>query len=250
MELSERMQRIIRMVEPCHTVADIGCDHGYISAELIERGIADCVIAADVRTGPLERAREYIRQRHLEHRISCRISDGLEALATGEADTILMAGMGGPLMIHILERGKQKRSGTEILILQPQSDIPKVRQYLHTIGYEIQEEDMLCEDGKFYTVFKAKPAKDIGLKNVNSKEDEEKTGEQQTIQDLYGAKLLEQRSPVLYQYLEKEETFLRSLIRQLEQEETEKAKQRKTELSERLKHNQEAKKRYETKNDH
>ncbi len=242
MGLSLRMQRVADMVEPCERAADIGCDHGYVSIYLVEQGIADHVLAMDVRKGPLSRAEANIRQKQLQTRIECRLSDGLERLQPGEADTILLAGMGGPLMIDILTKGSNKRLGTETLIVQPQSDIPEVRRYLHRIGYEITAEDMLQEDGKYYTVMKAKPsatATDADTDKLWSEAEEQ-----------YGKLLLEKQPPVLKQYLEREERQLTQLQEQLNHQATEKANQRLAELQELLKWNREAQGYYEIKKHH
>lgn len=233
MGLSMRMQRVADMTEPCAGAADIGCDHGYVSIYLIERQLAGHVIAMDVRKGPLSRAETNIRQRGLETRIECRLSDGLEQLKPGEADTILIAGMGGPLMIGILERGREKRLGTETLILQPQSELSEVRRYLHRIGYEIVAEDMLLEDGKYYTVLKAKPSAE--------------TVAWLPLEEQYGKLLLEERSPVLKQYLEQEQRKLSQLWEQLSRQMTSKAKERLEEVQRLWKWNQEAQEYYEIK---
>lgn len=242
MGLSLRMQRVADMVEPSERVADIGCDHGYVSIYLVEQGIADHVLAMDVRKGPLSRAEANIRQKQLQARIECRLSDGLERLQPGEADTILLAGMGGPLMIDILTKGSNKRLGTETLIVQPQSDIPEVRRYLHRIGYEITAEDMLQEDGKYYTVMKAKPSASATTTDTDKLWSE--------AEEQYGKLLLEKQSPVLKQYLEREERQLTQLQEQLNHQATEKANQRLAELQELLKWNREAQGYYEIKKHH
>ncbi len=248
MGLSLRMQRVADMVEPCERVADIGCDHGYVSIYLVEQGIADHVLAMDVRKGPLSRAEANIRQKQLQTRIECRLSDGLERLQPGEADTILLAGMGGPLMIDILTKGSNKRLGTETLIVQPQSDIPEVRRYLHRIGYEITAEDMLQEDGKYYTVMKAKPSASDTATDADTDTDTDKLWSE--AEEQYGKLLLEKQSPVLKQYLEREERQLTQLQEQLNHQATEKANQRLAELQELLKWNREAQGYYEIKKHH
>ncbi len=236
MGLSFRMQQVAAMVEPCRTAADVGCDHGYVAMELVEKGIVRQMIAMDVRKGPLARAEENVRQRQLQARIACRLSDGLEALSPGEADSIIIAGLGGPLMIHILERGSNHRLGTEALVLQPQSDIPAVRRYLHRIGYEIVKESMVFEDEKYYVIMKGKPQTDRLAWNA--------------VEYQYGRDLLRQRSPILYQYLKKEYQQLAGLHTRLEGMETAKALQRLRELDQQLSWNQEAQNYYEAENNY
>ena len=109
----------------------------------------------DVRPGPLSRARENISRYGLEDYIETRLSDGLTKLEPGEGDTLVIAGMGGPLMERILNEGAKVREGFQELILQPQSDLPHFRHFLSEIGWEIVREEMIKEDGKFYPMMKA-----------------------------------------------------------------------------------------------
>lgn len=235
MRLSMRMRQIIELVEPCGTVADIGCDHGYVAIDLIEKGQVDTVIAMDVRQGPLSRAMENISQAGLTSRIQCRLSDGLEQLKKGEADTLIMAGMGGLLITGILERGKEKRKKTETLILQPQSDIPEVRRYLHNDGYQIQREEMLEEDGKYYIVIQGIPGRESYDKEIYYQ---------------YGKNLLDRCSEVLYQYLQKEEQLYATIAEQLKGQQGEGAEKRLKELKQKMEWNREAQKVYEVKGDY
>ena len=108
--LSKRMEAVVNMVSPQSLVvpekkciADIGCDHAYVSIALMERGLADKVIAMDVRKGPLEIAAKNVAEYGMENNIELRLSDGMERLKPGEADAIIIAGMGGLLMCSILE---------------------------------------------------------------------------------------------------------------------------------------------------
>ena len=106
MDLSKRLQTIISLVEPGEMIADIGTDHGYVPIALVRRGICRKGLAMDVGNGPLERAREHIHAHSMENVIETRLSDGLHMLQPGEADRIVIAGMGGPLMQRILEEGE------------------------------------------------------------------------------------------------------------------------------------------------
>lgn len=108
----------------------------------------------DIRTGPLERAREHIRMYGMEDYIQTRLSDGVAALKPGEADTILIAGMGGGLVKHILESGRVICEQAHGLVLQPQSELPKVRRFLMENGYVTEREEMVMEDGKYYPMMR------------------------------------------------------------------------------------------------
>lgn len=155
--LSKRMNTIVELVDK-RRVADIGCDHAFISMALIERKLADYVVAMDVREGPLAAARRNISASGYGSVISTRLSDGFQALHRHEVSCAVIAGMGGGLMVNILKRAAIHISDGISLVLQPQSDIVMVRKYLYTVGYVINCERMLAEDGKYYTVMRAVPS--------------------------------------------------------------------------------------------
>jgi len=148
MELSKRLRMNASFVTPGNRLADVGTDHGYIPIALCLEGVIPSALAMDVNPGPLERAKEHIQQFDLETDIHTRLSDGVQALCPGEADSVLIAGMGGALTVKILEAGEKVLASVKELILQPQSEIDKVRSYLLTHGYVIAGEKMVYEDGK------------------------------------------------------------------------------------------------------
>ncbi|MCI8994285.1 MAG: SAM-dependent methyltransferase [Lachnospiraceae bacterium] len=157
MQLSKRLAALAGLVTPGHCLADVGTDHGYVPIYLIEKKKIPRAIAMDINPGPLERAREHIRQFGYEDYIETRLSDGVHALGAGEADTVLIAGMGGALMQRILEEGKRILSQVPELILQPQSELYAMRRYLEAAGYEITREAMVYEEGKYYPILKVRP---------------------------------------------------------------------------------------------
>lgn len=211
------------MVSRGNVAADVGCDHGYVSIWLVENGVCPKVIAMDVRKGPLSAAKEHIRQRGLGAYIETRLSDGVAALLPGEADTLLTAGMGGRLVVKILEEGKEKIRQMSELVLQPQSELSLVRRYLREQGYTIAEEEMVLEDGKYYPMFRVLTQKGLSEAKLTSdahgyavfdRENSEGKDEGQDIlrpeeetlklYDTYGKLLLQSRHPVLYSFLGKE----------------------------------------------
>ncbi|HHV11197.1 MAG TPA: SAM-dependent methyltransferase [Clostridiales bacterium] len=153
--LSKRLQAVADFVTPGSRVADVGCDHAYTAIYLAGHGIAPGIVAMDVNQGPIDRAKENIRKYGYSDIIETRRSDGLEKLAAGEADTILIAGMGGALMIQILTNKKEVLQSVKELVLQPQSEIHKVRHMLQEEGFLIVGEDMVKEDGKYYFIMRA-----------------------------------------------------------------------------------------------
>ena len=129
------------MVTAGYTLCDVGTDHGYVPIALVQGNIIPKAIAVDINKGPLERANEHIRANGLTEQITTRLSNGLEAIHDGEVDSIVIAGMGGELVIHILTAGETVCRSAKELILQPQSEVSKVREYVRNTGYKIVDED-------------------------------------------------------------------------------------------------------------
>lgn len=200
MELSKRLYAVAGLVTEGASVADIGTDHGYVPIYLVERGIASKVIALDVNQGPLNRARMHIVGHGLGDRIETRLSDGLAMIRPGEVDTVIASGMGGPLTIRILQEGKEVADQLNALILQPQSEICRVRRFLTENGYRIEQEDMVLEDGKYYPVMRV----------VHGTKEPYEEWEY-----LYGKRLLEALHPVLLEFLKRELHIKESILEQL-----------------------------------
>jgi len=222
--LSKRLQTIADMVEPCRCVADVGCDHGFVSIYLVQSNRAKQVIAMDVRTGPLDGAREHIREAGLEKQIQVRLSNGLEKLACGEADALVIAGMGGPLMCEILGSELEKTSRFTQMILQPQSELPAFRRFLRENGFEILQEEIVFEDGKYYFPMR------VGKATVRMEQDVRR----QELEDRFGACLLQKKDQVFLSYLERELHTLEEVKESLSQLDTERSKARRKEIQEEI----------------
>lgn len=102
--LSPRLKTAADMVRKGVVAADIGTDHAYLPSYLVLSGICPRALACDLRKGPLENAAETLEHWNIADKISLRLSDGLDELSAGEADDIIMAGMGGILIAKLLER--------------------------------------------------------------------------------------------------------------------------------------------------
>ncbi|MBE5827598.1 MAG: SAM-dependent methyltransferase [Butyrivibrio sp.] len=137
-------------------VADVGCDHGYVSVYLVQSSIAKSAIAMDVRSGPLAMAKGNVESFGLSDSVETRLSNGLEKLNPKEADALVIAGMGGKLMISILEKKSLSELGIRYAVLQPQSDIYEFRQFLRDNGFIVVDERIVFEDGKYYFPIKVK----------------------------------------------------------------------------------------------
>ena len=220
--LSERLSALFAMVSKGRVFCDVGCDHGFLSIALVQRGVAERAIAMDLREGPLSAARQHILSYGLSDRIETRLSDGVAALSPGEADTILIAGMGGAVTLHILSEGEEVFRQAKEIILQPQSEIRLVREYLAKKGFVFLSEDMVREDGKFYPMMK------VSCHSPGSGIEEPR--ELSEAEALYGPLLLAARHPVLRLYLEKERGTLTNILSSLPADNT----LRRQEVSERL----------------
>lgn len=205
-ELSDRLQAIADMVTAGNRVCDVGCDHGFVPIYLIKQGISPKVIAMDVNEGPLKRAREHIEEYGAGAYIETRLSDGLSSFREGEADSLICAGMGGRLMMRILQEDTVKTASFKEMILQPQSELQQFRYFLRCQGYLIVDENMIEEDGKFYPMMRAVKGE---------KESRNELIWRQQMEDRYGAVLLKNKSAVLYRYLEKEKRACEEILKKL-----------------------------------
>ena len=197
MKLSKRLQTIADFVKKGAVVADIGTDHAHIPIYLIKNNIISKAYACDINKGPLEKAKENINYYGVKN-IELRLSNGLEKLKTDEADTVIIAGMGGELIIDILDRGQGFFDKKNTFILSPHTKIEEVRNYLLRKGLKILKEDMCIDEGKFYTVMEAVY---MG-----------KTFSYTKGELLFGKYLIDNKNPVLFEYLKKEKQKYLNII--------------------------------------
>lgn len=226
--LSSRMKAVADMVIPGGVVADIGCDHAFVSIYLVEHQIAPKVIASDVKIGPTSIALNNVKERKLEKQIEIRLGNGLGTLQPKEADTIIIAGLGGILMNQILEEQRQIALSVKQLVLQPQSDIGLIRKKLREMKAEIVREEMLVDMGKYYTIMDARLLDSECLSVRRNSQSVENIN--QELYDRYGRYLLENKHPVLFSYLQKEYEENKKTMDHLSKQSSDKAKQRLREL--------------------
>lgn len=228
------MKAVASMVTPGNCLADIGTDHGYVPIALVQGKKIPKAIAMDINKGPLQRACEHIAGFGLEDVIETRLSDGVEKLKVGEADTILIAGMGGELVIHILTEGKDVCRNVKELVLQPQSELEKVRKFLREEKYKIVDEDMVIEDGKYYPMMKVVPVEEDSFWETISED---------VIRPcyMYGPLLLKNGNPSLRKFLVKQHKQLNAILRELDkQPESEMILNRKKEVKDEISLNESA----------
>ena len=203
-KISNRLMTAAALVTQGYTLADVGTDHGYIPIYLLQQKKIPAAIAMDINEGPLERAKEHIALYGLQAYIQTRLSDGVAALKPGEVEAVLIAGMGGGLVMHILKNGEKVIISRQYVALLKEN----VREFLREEGYAILAEDMVLEDGKFYPMMK------VQYQGENA----QKASEVLKLSDLYGGLLLQNRHPVLKTFLEKEKLIYTGIKENLEKQ--------------------------------
>ena len=203
-ELSKRLQAVADMITPGNITADIGTDHAYIPIYLIENNIVPKAFAMDINVGPLNIAAAHVDSYGFNDKITLRLSDGLNALGENEAETVVIAGMGGALEIKILSSNMKVVNNLRELILQPQSEFKKFREFLINEGFFIQDENMVLDEGKFYPMLKVLPPS-ANKKNENWSDTEL----------YYGKYLLESKNEVLKEFILKELSVKKEILNRL-----------------------------------
>jgi len=226
MIVSDRLMAAAGLVTAGSRLADIGTDHGYVPILLVQQGRIPSAVAMDINEGPIARAQLDIRRAGLCAEIQTRRSDGLEKLRENEADTVLIAGMGGALTIRILENGASTLHGGSVreLVLQPQSEIGKVRRWLQKNGWRIDLEDMVLEDGKYYPMMQCHE----GMMELTDLEAQ------------YGPRLLGEHHPVLVHFLKRERSILEKSARGAEKAEGDRGEERRRQVAALLERNRQA----------
>lgn len=152
--LTPRLQCIINHITNSEITADIGCDHAYVAIKLIEDKKAKKVIASDLNEGPLNIARANIKKYNFEDKIETRLGTGLSILNENEADTIIIAGMGGEIIEEIIKSDIKKAKSAK-LILQPMNSQYELRKYLCENGFKVVKENLTLEGFKIYNIIEA-----------------------------------------------------------------------------------------------
>jgi len=253
--LSVRLQTIADMVSPGAFVCDVGCDHGFLPIYLVQNEKARGALAMDIVEGPLKAASEHIKQAGLENVIEVRQSDGLHALTRaevrgwsrncvpkGQKSSLIIAGMGGPLISKILSECPRIRDVFDEIIISPQSQLQEVRIDIRSQRLEIMDERMVMDAGKYYTVMRLRTRRQLEhserrelsqryarLKHKLSEgSDIVVSGKDRSVStnvsmelldevlDSYGPVLLDNSDPVLKGYLEHETQVLNEIMEKLD----------------------------------
>lgn len=191
MQLKERLKVIYDMIPPCNILSDIGTDHALLPAYALINGKCKKAIASDVKKGPLKSAENTVRQFNLEEKMDLRLGDGLEPISEEEADTIVIAGMGGQLISEILQKSINKAKKANGIIIQPMTRQKVLRVYLWQHGFEILDEALAKEEDKLYQVLKVRYT---GMVRKDWK----------PVNEIVGEKLAEKKDPLLPEWIERE----------------------------------------------
>ncbi|RNB82422.1 tRNA (adenine-N(1))-methyltransferase [Brevibacillus fluminis] len=219
--ISKRLQTIAAYCPAGARVADIGSDHALLSAYLLLNNIASHVILGELNEGPYQAACRQINGLATRVRAQVRKGDGLAVLSPGEVDVICIAGMGGQLIVSILQDGRNKLPGVKRLVLQPNVGEELVRRWLYENGWQLIDETILEEDGVIYEILVA----EVGEPVVPYEGQDRMTTELFRI----GPFLWQKKPAILAQKWEREKNKWESIKKQIESS-------ARTEASEKLTH--------------
>jgi len=182
-------------------IADIGCDHAYACIYAVASGKADCAYACDVNEGPLSHAAQNIAAHNLTDKIETRLGGGLAPVCGTNAETVIIAGLGGYQIMEILRDGIALMPAVKQLILQPMSEIPEVREYVVTSGFSIESEAIVREGKKFYFIINCAPGRTDAY------------GEEEL---LLGRPLVREKNKIFAAYLMSEIKKTRAIIKKID----------------------------------
>ncbi len=195
MELSNRLEAIYELIDLSDSLADVGCDHGYLSIKIALGKKAKKIYATDIREGPLNIAKKNFISNSVSDKIIPLLGDGLKPLSE-PVETIVIAGMGGHTMIDILTDSGEVVSQSKTLILSPHKDVKAVREFVSGIGFIIKDELIIKDNDKYYFILKCEKGictegVDFGYSNI----------------------LIRKKDATYYEYLTKK---IRSLVKVME----------------------------------
>lgn len=209
-KLSKRLKSVAKFLPAGVKFADIGSDHAYLPCYVCMKDPAALAIAGEVNEGPFESAKENVKIHGLETRVSVRLGNGLDVIEVEDrVDHVVIAGMGGALITEILHAGKAKLAQVDRLILQPNIEARKVRQWLYGNGYHLTAEQMLEEKGHIYEIL-------VADRQGSNPYDEAIMDKQ----FFFGPYLLKEKSPVFLKKWRMEKEKLTSIVIQMKKAET------------------------------
>ena len=154
-KLTERLLAVARLVRDGSSLADIGCDHGYLPVYLVLNGKIKSAVAGDINEAPLDSCRSLVSDYALEDKIKCILSDGLKSIHKNEANDIAICGMGGELIADIVSNCEWAKNKEKHYIFNPMTHPEILRKYLCENGFEIGTDIIVKEGRHYYSVFEA-----------------------------------------------------------------------------------------------
>lgn len=218
MDISKRLMAIAEKVDKCQTVLDIGTDHGYIPIYLIKNNMCNKVIASDINKGPLKKAEENIKLNNIDG-IELRLGSGFNVVKQGEADTAVLAGMGGHLIKDLILEREDIFKKLQYAVLQPVQNPYVLRKFIINRGYTILDEDLVFDENIFYEIIKVRY-------NENKREEAK-------IYYEIGRKLLEDKNPRLHDFLMYKISKYRKILEYIK-EDTKTASARKKDVNQKI----------------
>lgn len=195
-KLPKRLKAVAAKVPPGKTVADIGTDHAMLPLYLVQSGISLRVIATDVNKGPFQKAKAVVRLQGLEDHIDIRLGNGLTVFEPGEAEVIVISGLGGFTIVDIFEQSPDTLKEVETLVLSPATHECEVRKWLTKNNWLITDEDLVKDQDRLYQIIVA--VQDKALADC-------KLTTHQGLTDLeyeVGPIIIGEKHPLLKEYLE------------------------------------------------
>lgn len=217
-KLTPRLAAIAKYVPEGSSVADIGTDHAYLPVYLLTQKISQKVIATDIHEKPLNSAIELMEMLNLTRKIDIRLGDGLHVLQPAEADVIVLAGMGGGTMAHILDASPEVVASIKRLIVQPMVRPSCVRTWIAENNFKIVEEDLVEDEGIIYEIIVAEPG-----------------SAEYTFEELFiGPRILSQKPMLLKKFLLQQKKTLQENILEMDKSDSLRTSLRKKEYQMRL----------------
>lgn len=153
LHLQPRLQLLADLVPQGAKLADVGTDHGYLPVYLLQKGRIASAIAADIGQAPLDHARRTSQQYGVGDGLRFLCCDGLRDIGPEDADTVVIAGMGGETIVHILSQAPWTKAGSTLLLLQPMTKQEDLRRWLNENGYAQSAERLVRDKDYLYPVF-------------------------------------------------------------------------------------------------
>ncbi len=209
-KLSQRLQAIADMVPQGSSVADVGTDHGFLPCYLAQNRQAEKVIACDINAQPLALAQKNVTDYNVADIVSTRLGNGLSVIEPGEADVVTIAGMGGALMLEILDAASDVVDRLQRIILQPNVGMEAVRIWAEKNRWHIVQEELIRENDRFSVIIAMEPGRSLNSMTP--------------VELFLGPELLANQHPLLGLYISEEWDKTQKVLAQLAQSDSEESR--------------------------